>query len=465
MKNLILSHVIRMTKLFAYAFLIQCFSVGLLVAREGNAQIKSIEEVKVQLPLNGVSVSEAFSKIEGASPYNFVYLHKEIRNLPEIFIEHSNQSIYDLLVEIAKQTGLEFKQINQNIHVQKSKKRQFSKKVSIVQLFLEITGKVTDENGVPLPGVTIIIEGSSTGTVTDIDGNYTLEAEEGAVLIFSFVGFENQRIKVGNSNVIDVRLLQDQSSLDEVVVTAFGIEKEKKSLSYAVQEVEGDKLAAVGNTNLVNSIQGKIAGVIVKQSSGAPGSTSQINIRGSRSFVGNNEPLYVVDGLPISSGSRTIDINPNDIKSMNVLKGPTAAALYGLRASNGVVVIETKKGEGALKGVPTVTLESNYNFDQLSRVPDIQNTYAQGERGVFNPFSAFSWGPRIDTMGVYTNQLGEMEEAAVYDNVGDLFRTGGTSNTNLSISNAIERGNYAINLGMANQAGILENTGMQRMNM
>ncbi|MEX0882688.1 MAG: TonB-dependent receptor plug domain-containing protein, partial [Cyclobacteriaceae bacterium] len=225
------------------------------------------------------------------------------------------------------------------------------------------------------------------------------------------------------------------------------------------------KLAAVGNTNLVNSIQGKIAGVIVKQSSGAPGSTSRINIRGSRSFVGNNEPLYVVDGLPISSGSRTIDINPNDIKSMNVLKGPTAAALYGLRASNGVIVIETKKGEGALKGTPTVTLESNYNFDQLSRVPDLQSTYAQGERGVFNPFSAFSWGPRIDTMGVYTNQLGELEEATVYDNVGDLFRTGGTSNTNLSIANALERGNYAINLGMANQDGILENTGMQRINI
>ncbi|MEX2567152.1 MAG: SusC/RagA family TonB-linked outer membrane protein [Cyclobacteriaceae bacterium] len=378
-----------MTKLLAYTFLIQGLSMGLLLARDGNAET----------------------------------------------------------------------------NVKKSKIHQFNHKVSMVELFVEVTGKVTDENGSPLPGVTIIIEGSSTGTVSDIDGNYTLEAEEGAVLIYSFVGYESQRRTVGNSNVINVQMVQDQSSLDEVVVTAFGIEREKKSLSYAVQEIEGDKLAAVGNTNLVNSIQGKIAGVIVKQSSGAPGSTSRINIRGSRSFVGNNEPLYVVDGLPISSGSRTIDINPNDIKSMNVLKGPTAAALYGLRASNGVIVIETKKGEGALKGTPTVTLESNYNFDQLSRVPDLQSTYAQGERGVFNPFSAFSWGPRIDTMGVYTNQLGELEEATVYDNVGDLFRTGGTSNTNLSIANALERGNYAINLGMANQDGILENTGMQRINI
>src|SRR5690606_19645652 len=134
---------------------------------------------------------------------------------------------------------------------------------------------------------------------------------------------------------------------------------------------------------------GKIAGIIVKQSSGAPGSSSEITIRGSRSFVGNNEPLYVVDGLPVSSGSRTVDINPNDIKSINVLKGPTAAALYGLRASNGVIVIETKKGEGAFQGKPTVVFETNYNFDQLSRFPDTQTTYAQGEAGQFNAHSAF----------------------------------------------------------------------------
>ncbi|MBI0397246.1 SusC/RagA family TonB-linked outer membrane protein [Cyclobacterium marinum] len=465
MKNYLQSHDVRMIKVFAFIFLILCMSSGLLLAREVKRQVKSIEEVKVQIPLEGVSVKEAFSKIEEVSEFNFVYLNKEIKNLPELFIAQSNQSIYNLLVKISNQTGLDFKQVNQNIHVQKSKRSSNQQKVVVSNLFIEITGRVTDDQGLPLPGVTIIIEGTSVGTVTDFDGNYTLDAEEGNVLVYSFVGFESQRKTIGNSSVIDVQMIQDASSLEEVVVTAFGIKKEKKSLSYAVQELEGDKLSAVGNTNLVNSIQGKIAGVIVKQSSGAPGSTSKINIRGSRSFVGNNEPLYVVDGMPISSGGRTIDLNPNDIKSMNVLKGPTAAALYGLRASNGVVVIETKKGEGVLGGKPTVTLESNYNFDQLSRVPDIQTTYGQGERGVFLPYSAFSWGPRIDEMGVYTNQLGELEEAAVYDNVGDLFRTGGTSNTNLSISNALDKGNYAINVGMANQDGILKNTGMQRMNI
>jgi TonB-linked SusC/RagA family outer membrane protein len=328
-----------------------------------------------------------------------------------------------------------------------------------------VTGTVSSESGEPLPGVTISAEGTTIGTVTDLDGNYTLTVPEESTLVFSFIGYGTQRVTVGDQSIIDVEMVPDVQALSEVVVTAFGIEKEKKALSYSVQEIEGDRLAAVGNTNLTNSLQGKIAGVIVKQSSGAPGSGSQITIRGSRSFVGNNEPLYVIDGLPVSSGSRTIDINPNDVKAINVLKGPTAAALYGLRASNGVIVIETKKGEEALGGKPRVTFETNYNFDQLSRVPDIQTTYAQGERGQFNPFSAFSWGPRIDTMGTYINQLGEPEEAAVYDNIGDLFQTGGTLNSNLSISNAYERGNYAINLGIADQQGILENTGMQRMNV
>jgi TonB-linked SusC/RagA family outer membrane protein len=331
---------------------------------------------------------------------------------------------------------------------------------------MAVSGTVRDGSHQSLPGVNVLEKGTTNGTMTDANGNYTLvTAGTDAVLVFSSVGYTTREVPVQGRAVIDVVMAEDVTALSEVVVTAFGIEKEKKSLSYSVQEVDGEKLSAVGNTNLVNSLQGKIAGVIVKQTSGAPGSRSLITIRGSRSFVGNNEPLYVVDGLPVSSGDRTIDINPTDIKSINVLKGPTAAALYGLRASNGVIVIETKKGERSPQGKPSVTFESNYNFDQLSRVPDIQTTYAQGERGVFNPYSAFAWGPRIDTMGTYTNQLGQPEQAAVYDNVDAIFKTGRTFNSNLSVSNAFDRGNYAISLGVTDQSGIIENSGMQRMNL
>ena len=331
-----------------------------------------------------------------------------------------------------------------------------------------ISGQVTDlATDEPLPGVNILAKGTTTGTVTDINGNYRLTvADEVTTLVFSSIGYETVEEAISGRSTIDLLLAPDIQALSEVVVTAFGIEREKKALSYAVQEVDGEKLAAVGNTNLENSLQGKVAGVTVRQTSGAPGSGSRINIRGSRSFRGNNEPLYVVDGLPIASGgdSRSIDINPSDIKSINVLKGPTAAALYGLRASNGVVIIETKKGEGARGGTPTVTLESNYSAERISLFPDTQTTYGQGENGEFDPSSPFSWGPRIDTLGTYTNQLGEPEQAAVYDNDKELFRTGGISNTNLTVANAFDRGNYAISLGYTDQEGILKNSGLQRIN-
>lgn len=377
----------------------------------------------------------------------------------------SGYFLYVFLLQMAfinLTSAVDFHSQYKGIGIKNTERHAFAKK-PIVDVI--ITGRVADENGEALPGVTVSVDGTSSGTVTDMDGNYSLTVPEGSTLNFSFIGYGTERIAIGDQSIIDVVLIPDIQALSEVVVTAFGIEKEKKALSYAVQEVEGERLAAVGNTNLTNSLQGKIAGVIVKQSSGTPGSTSQITIRGSRSFVGNNEPLYVIDGLPVSGGGRTIDLNPNDIKSLNVLKGPTAAALYGLRASNGVIVIETKKGEDGLKGRPLITFETNYNFDRLSRIPEIQTTYAQGEAGNFSPFSAFSWGPRIDAMGIYTNQLGELEEAAVYDNIGDLFKTGGILNSNLSISNAYDRGNYAINLGIADQQGILDNSGMQRMNV
>uniref|UniRef100_UPI0030EDF2ED carboxypeptidase-like regulatory domain-containing protein n=1 Tax=uncultured Cyclobacterium sp. TaxID=453820 RepID=UPI0030EDF2ED len=225
MKNYLQIHVVRMMKVFAFLFLFQCMSTGLLLAIEVEMQVKSIEEVKVQIPLEGVTVKEAFSKIEEVSEFNFVYLNKEIKNLPELFIAQSNQSIYNLLVKISNQTGLDFKQVNQNIHVQKSKRNRNHQKVVVSELFIEISGRVTDDQGLPLPGVTIIIEGTSVGTVTDFDGNYTLDAEEGNVLVYSFVGFESQRRTVGNSNVIDIQMIQDASSLEEVVVTAFGIKK------------------------------------------------------------------------------------------------------------------------------------------------------------------------------------------------------------------------------------------------
>src|SRR5690554_632064 len=222
MKNRILTHVIRMSKLFTYTFLIQCLTMSLLFASSGNAQVKSIEDVRVSIPLNGASVQEAFESIEQASDFNFIYLVREVNNLPSVSIEGNNQSLYEILVEIARQTGLEFKQINQSIHVQKSKRQNLSEPVSILDAEVEISGTVTDINGEPIPGVTVSVERTSTGTATDLEGRYSIVAPEGSTLVFSFIGFETQRIAVGDRTVLDVVLNEDLASLDEVVVEGYG---------------------------------------------------------------------------------------------------------------------------------------------------------------------------------------------------------------------------------------------------
>lgn len=491
--------------------LIALFAAFFLSAQEYYVYSKAsvpMQEAKVQQEDQVQSLEEVLKSI--SSIYK-VFFNYEVSLVEGTFVEKPNldekRKIEDVISYVLNGTGLRWKRVaadyyllykqdRKNKQPLKSLKRELLKnendelqlpklsndtpariirpeRSSAVSLTTEdlppaidIEGRVTGEGGEPLVGVTVLLVGTGTGTVTDFDGYYQISVEnEEAVLQFTYTGYEPQEISVGTQREINIQLAVSISDLNEVVVTAFGIEKEKKALSYSVQELDGEKLASVGNTSVVNSLQGKVAGLIVKQTSGAPGSRSRINIRGSRSFTGNNEPLYVVDGMPISSGSRTIDLNPADIKSVNILKGPTAAALYGLRASNGVILIETNKGEGVTGGKPTITLDNSFNFDQISRFPETQTTYAQGTGGNFDPYSAFSWGPRIAEMGTYTNQLDEQEVAAVYDNDGDLFETGGTLNSNLSIANSSQQGNYAINLGLADQQGILRNSSMQRVNV
>ena len=232
-----------------------------------------------------------------------------------------------------------------------------------------------------------------------------------------------------------VVLKADAQKLDEVVVTAMGISREKKALGYAVQDVKSDALTRAANTDLAGALQGKVSGIDITPSSGMPGASSKITIRGSRSFTGDNTPLYVIDGMPIAStadvstsltdgaygtdyANRAVDIDPNDIESINILKGQAASALYGMRASNGVIVITTKSGKGADKGKPTITFSTNLSFDKISTLPELQQEYAQGSGGTFDPSSPFAWGPKFselandptyggNTDNSYTSQYGK----------------------------------------------------------
>ena len=290
-----------------------------------------------------------------------------------------------------------------------------------------VSGTVTDAStGTPVPGITVVEKGTSNGTSTDFDGNYTISvSSDSAVLVFSAIGYTEQEVTVGGQSTIDVSLAEDVELLDEVVVTALGITRDKKSLGYSVTEVGGDQVSLAKEPNVVNSLAGKVAGVVVSQGTSGPGSGTRVVIRGNNSITGNNQPLYVVDGVPIDNstlgaptgsgqfnignlGDGVSDLNPDDIESLSVLKGPNAAALYGSRASNGVIIITTKKG--ALNKGLGISFTSNALFDNPLVLPDYQNEYGRGTDGNFpqiNPddplatqvntvASAGSWGPRFD---------------------------------------------------------------------
>lgn len=260
-----------------------------------------------------------------------------------------------------------------------------------------ITGTVTDGNGMPLPGVNVLVKGTTRGVQTDFDGNYSIDAMQGEVLVYSYLGMETVEYTVTNVNTIDVVLNPDTAQLDEVVITALGIRREKKSLGYATQEVGGEEVSDVPTTNFMNSLSGKVAGLKVK-SSGTMGGSSDIVIRGNSSLTGNNQALFVIDGTPVSNaintsdvlknqqtgrggydyGNAAADINPDDIESMNILKGAAATALYGARAANGVIIIETKRGrEGRGIGV---TVNSTFMVTSVDNktLPEYQDQYGAG---------------------------------------------------------------------------------------
>ncbi len=349
--------------------------------------------------------------------------------------------------------------------------------ISVMAQSRTVTGKVTSADEPDgIPGVNVQIKGSVAGTITDLDGTYSLNVPERATnLVFSFVGFRTQDVAIGNRSIVDVVLALDVTNLNEVVVTAFGVEKETRALGTSVTAVGNEELVRGRATNVANSLAGKVAGVRIQGSNGMVGASANIFIRGFTTFTGSNQPLMIVDGIPIDNGgganalqsgvsnsNRGIDINQDDIEEMTVLKGPAAAVLYGSRAAGGAILITTKKGKQGAKKT-NVSYTSNINFSEVNRFPDYQNEYAQGLGGVFLPANTpESWGPRIAGQTV-TNFRGEQETLTAYpNNVRDLFRTGVNFQNNLSVSGASNTGDYFLSYGNLNESGILDNNQLTR---
>lgn len=330
-----------------------------------------------------------------------------------------------------------------------------------------VTGTVTGEDGIGIPGVTVVEKGTNKGTVTNVEGGYSLNVSSDATLVFSFVGMQNIEEALNGRSSVDVTMVSTQIGLGEVVVTALGISKEKKSLGYAVTEVGSDEISMVKDHNPANSLVGKVAGVVVTQSTGGPGSGSRVIIRGNNSITGNNQPLIVVDGVPIDdsgsnsggsvysssiSGGGITDINPDDIESITVLKGPNAAALYGSRAGNGVLLVTTKKGTRN-KGLG-VSVNSNITFDNPMLLPDYQNEYGQGSQGNVPgnitdlKNSASSWGPKLDGSSKLYFTGEERPYVAQPDNVGNFFQTGAKYVNTLSLDGGGD--NYSVRFSYTN---------------
>ncbi len=373
-----------------------------------------------------------------------------------------------------------------------------------------VTGTVTDEDGLPLPGVNIIIKGTTTGVQSDFDGNYAIQAAQGDVLVFSFIGLKKAEYPVSTSAVINVTLEADAAQLSEVVVTALGIKREKKSLGYATQEVDGSEVSDVPTTNFMNSLSGKVAGLNIK-SSGTIGGSSNVIIRGNASLTGNNQALFVVDGTPISNantntsdqktgrggydfGNAAADIDPNNIASINVLKGAAATALYGSRASNGVVIITTKrgsKGKGIGVSVSSSLMISNADKETL---PVYQKEYGAGygpyydsDDGFFNlydvdgdgtldettPFTEdASFGAKFDPNrliyqwnSIYP-QLDTYQQATPWvagaHTPNDIWGTGYTAINAVALDGGSETGSFRLSANNTLQEGNLPNSEIKR---
>ena len=348
-----------------------------------------------------------------------------------------------------------------------------------------ITGKITDDSGIPIPNASILIKGSSTGTTSDMSGNFTLSVPANAkTLVVSSINYAPLEVAISGKTELNITLSKRDETMTEVIVTSFGMRRDKKTLGYSTPTIKAEDLTAVRNSNITNSLVGKVAGVRT-QGPGGSFTGSSVLIRGYTSMTGSSQPLYVVDGIPVDNGgggtalqtgttssNRVVDINPDDVESMTVLKGAAATALYGSRGAGGVILITTKKGKKRSKA--SVEFTSSYNIVQVNRLPEFQNEYAQGASvagtaGNRNAShiqnSSSSWGPRINGQA-YTDNYGKATTLQAYpNNVSDLFENGhGVQNT-IGFSGGSEKTTYRVSYGNTQETYVLTSNRLRRNNI
>lgn len=433
-----------------------------------------VEDIHAQLSINinKSSLKEVISEVKNQSHYEFFY-DDQLAELLVNNISLKNVPLETVLEKVLSGLDVTYK-IEDNI-VYLSKQADASSPKHVTG---QLTGKITDANGEPLIGVNVSVKGTANGTISDYDGRYTLKiSKSDSDIVFSYIGYKQQEVKLDGQKELNVVLAEDNQLIEEVVVTALGIKREKKMLGYAIQEVKSEALNTTGDGQVTNALQGKVAGLQINNSTTGLGGSAKITIRGNSSLTDNNQPLWIVDGVPFSEnsysgasmyegvdrGSTSFDINPEDIESISVLKGPNAAALYGSRAGNGVILVTTKKG--TRKEGLGVNYSGTLTWTKIADGLDTQTRYGQGSDGKYSSKSMYSFGPELDGR-IVTAWNGEELPYLCYGNkMKDYFHTGFNQNHNVSIGNVMENAHFRTSFGATNAHGMFDDESLRKYNI
>ncbi|WP_315558834.1 SusC/RagA family TonB-linked outer membrane protein [Hoylesella nanceiensis] len=402
-------------------------------------------------------------------------------------IDVKDEKVQNVLNQLLKGKGISFKVEDNVVYLRKENAPVAKEKATDSKR--KITGKVLDEAQQPMIGVTVAVKGSTTRAVTDIDGSYQLQTSETApVLQFSYLGYKTKEVKASGKDAITTTMDVDSKALDEVVVTALGIKRDKKMLGYSVQDIKSDALNTTGDPSVVGALSGKVAGLQMNTASTGLGGSTKITIRGNSSLTDNNQPLWIVDGVPFSDnntsnasayggydrGGTSLDINPDDIESISVLKGPNAAALYGSRAGNGVILVTTKKG--ANKSGFGVSYNGNFTWSSVSQAIKMQNRFGQGSNGVVNYKrnasgdieglnGELSFGPELDGHEEYNWYGTKSPYQYTGDKLREYFKTGFSQFHTVALGNNNEKGHYRLSIGYNDNKGLFKNETLDKLSI
>jgi len=486
----------KITRVMKIAFILLCLSINVVLASETYAQNTSLT-----INISEQSVANVLETIESQSDFHFFYNSKLVNVNRKVSVKATNKDVFAILDQLFKGTDVSYKVVDKDVILTKA--------ATVPQVGNKVTGTISDLMG-PVTGASVIVKGTTNGTISDINGNYSLEVSNGQTIQISFIGYTTQEIRYAGQPVVNVTLKEDSKLLDEVVVTALGMKREQKALGYAVTELKGDDLKN-NSINPVASLQGKVAGVEISGSDGGMFGSTKIQIRGASTLKGNNQPIYVVDGVILDNSTGSVgdadwsqnagdygnelkNLNPDDFETVSVLKGAAATALYGSRGLNGAVVITTKGG-GKFKGLG-VNFSQTLGVDHVFSTPDLQNVYGEGAMsgyvdygqtdasGSYYKFDnlgqfflngdkkhtfvgsadwGMSNGPAFDgsEIELYDRTMGTY--SAVKNNFKDTYNLGFNSNTNLSVQGGNEKTTFYSSLSYKYAEGTLPNNSFDRL--